>query len=79
MNVRWYGKPLAFFGCRSKTGKRAVVMHTTPDGARNMLKKAGIGEFETATLIGGVKEKPTIIAVWEQKADIEEKGGQQKL
>ena len=77
--MRWYGKTLVFFHCKSKTGKRAIVLHTTPDNARNMLEKEGLGKFETASLLGPLRKKPTILAIWTEKPDIEEKRGQQRL
>lgn len=63
MKLTYHGKTLVLYHCENVQGDKAVVLATNPEQAKRVLQKEGLGEYITATLMGCIHSRPTIISL----------------
>lgn len=59
--MSYRGKKLGFYSCLNEAGIKAVVMASTPDQARRVLKKEGFEGYFTASFMGVIQNRPNIV------------------
>lgn len=59
--MSYRGKQLGFYSCLNEAGVKAVVTASTPDQARWVLKKQGFKGYFTASFMGLIQNRPTVV------------------